>query len=131
MRNSNLVMAAKQPRFTENFSANLTAIETFLGPQGRSAYRRFLDRLFEETIPSLCRFPQSGRSLLAHTIKSAKAKTLTKVLRRLLGKEDDLREFVTDEYLLLYLVRRGQVIFLAVKHHRQLSFDLKQFWSEE
>lgn len=124
-------MAAKQPRFTDNFSANLTAIESFLGPQGRSAYRRILDRLFDDAIPSLCRFPQSGRSFLAHTIKSAKAKTLTKALRRLLGKEDDLREFVTDEYLLLYLLRRGQVIFLAVRHYRQLSFDLKQFWSEE
>jgi hypothetical protein len=31
----------------------------------------------------------------------------------------------------LYLMRRGQVIFLAVKHHRQLSFDLKGFWSNE
>jgi len=124
-------MAAKQPRFTENFSANLTAIETFLGPQGRSAYRRILDRLFNDAIPSLCQFPQSGRSFLGHTIKSAKAKTLTKALRRLLNKGDDLREFVTDEYLVLYLVRRGQVIFLAMKHHRQLSFDLKQFWSEE
>jgi plasmid stabilization system protein ParE len=124
-------MAAKRPRFTENVSANLTAIETFLGSQGRSAYRQFLDRLFDDAIPSLCRFPQSGRSLLSHPIKSAKAQALTKELRKLLGKEDDLREFVTDEYLVLYLVRRGQVIFLAVKHHRQLSFDLKQFWSEE
>jgi len=124
-------MAGKQPRFTENFSTNLTAIETFLGPQSRSAYRKFLDRLLNETIPSLCRFPQSGRSFLAHTIKSAKAKALTKELRRLLGTGDDLREFVMDDYLVLYLVRRGQVIFLAVKHHRQLSFDLKQFWSEK
>ena len=131
MRNSNRVMAAKQPRFTENFSANLTDIETFLGPHGRSAYRRLLDRLFDDAIPSLCRFPQSGRLFLAHIIKSAKARTLTKELRKLLGKEDDLREFVTDDYLMLYLVRRGQVIFLAVKHHRQLSFDLKGFWSKE
>lgn len=56
---------------------------------------------------------------------------LTKELRRLLDKGDDLREFVMDDYLVLYLVRRGQVIFLAVKHHRQLSFDLKGFWSNE
>jgi len=124
-------MAAKQPRFTENFSTNLTAIETFLGSQSRSACRRFLDHLFDDAIPALCRFPQSGRSFLAHPIKSTKVKVLTKELRTLLGKEDDLREFVIDEYLVLYLVRRGQVIFLAVKHHRQLSFDLKQFWNEE
>ncbi len=124
-------MAGKQPRFTENFSTNLTAIETFLGPQSRSAYRRFLDRLFDETIPLLFRFPQSGRSFLAHTIKSAKARTLTKALRKFLTKGADLREFVMDDYLVLYLVRRGQVIFLAVKHHQQLSFDLKGFWSNE
>ena len=124
-------MAGKQPRFTENFSTNLTAIEEFLGSHGKRALHRFLDRLFDDVIPTLCRFPQSGRSFLAHPIKSAKAKALTKELRRLLGKGDDLREFVMDDYLMLYLVRRGQVIFLAVKHHRQLSFDLKQFWSEE
>jgi plasmid stabilization system protein ParE len=124
-------MAGKQPRFTENFSTNLTTIETFLGPQSRSAYRRFLDRLFDETIPLLFRFPQSGRSFLAHTNKSAKARTLTKELRKFLAKGDDLREFVMDDYLVLYLVRRGRVIFLAVKHHRQLSFDLKGFWSNE
>lgn len=124
-------MAANRPRFTENFSANLTAIETFLCPHSRPAYRRFLDRLFDDAIPSLCRFPQSGRSFLAHTIKSAKAKALTKKLRTLLDKEDDLREFVMGEYLVLYLAHRKQVIFLAVKHHRQLSFDLKRFWSED
>jgi hypothetical protein len=41
---------------------------------------------------------------------------------------DDLREFILDEYLLLYLVRRNQVIFLSIKQHRQLSFDLHRFW---
>lgn len=124
-------MAGKQPRFTENFSTNLTAIEEFLGSHGKRALHRFLDHLFDDVMPTLCRFPQSGRSFLAHTIKSAKAKALTRELRRLLETGDDLREFVMDDYLVLYLVRRGHVIFLAVKHHRQLSFDLKGFWSNE
>lgn len=124
-------MAGKQPRFTENFSTNLTAIEEFLGLHGGRPLHHFLDRLFDDVIPALCRLPQSGRSFLAHPIKSAKAKALTRELRRLLGTGDDLREFVMDDYVVLYLVRRGQVIFLAVKHHRQLSFDLKGFWSNE
>lgn len=64
-------------------------------------------------------------------MKSSKAKTLTKDLRKFLNKGDDLREFVMDNYLVLYLVHQRQVIFLAVKHHRQLSFDLKRFWFEE
>ena len=124
-------MAGKRPRFTENFSSNLTTIEEFVAPHSRTAFHRFLDRLFDEIIPTLCQFPQSGRSFLTCTVKSAKAKTLTKDLRKFLNKGDDLREFIMDDYLVLYLVRQGQVIFLAVKHHRQLSFDLTRFWIEE
>ena len=124
-------MDGKRPRFTENFSDNLTAIEEFVAPHSRTAFHRFLNRLFDEVIPTLCRFPQSGRSFLTCTVKSAKAKALTKALSKLFNNGDDLREFVIDDYLLLYLVRRHQVVFLAVKHHRQLSFDLKRFWLEE
>ena len=124
-------MAGKRPRFTENFSANLTAIEEFVAPHSRTEFHRFLDRLFDDAIPTLCQFPQSGRSFLTCTVKSSKARTLTKVLRKLINKEDDLREFIMNDYLVLYLVRRDQVIFLAVKHHRQLSFDLTRFWIEE
>ena len=124
-------MAGKRPRFTENFSANLSAVEKFLAPQSRTTFRRFLARLLDDAIPTLCRFLLSGRSFLTRTIKSTKARVLRKQLSKLLKKEDDLREFVMDEFLVLYLVRQGQVIFLTVRHHRQLSFDLKQFWHEE
>jgi plasmid stabilization system protein ParE len=124
-------MAGKRPRFTKNFSANLSAIEEFLVPHSRTTFRRFLDRLFDEAIPTLCRFPQSGRSFLARAVMSTKTHVLRTHLSKLLNKGDDLREFVMDEYLVLYLVRRSQVTLLAVKHHRQLSFDLKRFWCEE
>jgi ParE toxin of type II toxin-antitoxin system, parDE len=121
-------MAAKRPIFTENFSTNLSAIEVFLGSEGHTAFQQFLDHLFNETIPLLCRFPESGRAFLRRAIKSSKAEALSKELRRLLKKGDNLREIITDDYLLLYLVRYDRIIFLTVKHHRQLSFDLKQFW---
>jgi hypothetical protein len=39
-----------------------------------------------------------------------------------------LREFVVDAYVVLYLVRRTRIYFIAIKHHRQLSFDLRRFW---
>ena len=124
-------MAGKRPRFTENSSANLTDIEEFVTPHSQMAFHRFLDRLFDDVIPTLCRFPQSGRAFLTHAIQSTKANARTKDLRKFLNKGDDLREFVMDDYLVLYLVHQRQVIFLAVKHHRQLSFDLKRFWREE
>lgn len=123
-------MAAKRPVFTENFSANLTAIEAFLEPEGAVAFRRLLARLFDDVIPTLCRFPLAGRPFLAHAIQSAKAKTLVRKLRSRIRERDDLREFIVDDYLLLYLVRGERLVFLSIKHHRQLSFDLKRFWTE-
>ena len=36
-----------------------------------------------------------------------------------------------DDYLVLYLVHQRRVIFLDMKHHRQLSFNLKRFWGKE
>lgn len=124
-------MAVKQPVFTENFSANLAAIEVFLEPDGRAAFDRLLDKLFDETIPTLCRFPQSGRTFLNRAIKSTKAEELVKRLRRLIKKDDMLRECLMEDHLVLYLVRQNTIVFLAIKHHRQLSFDLKHFWREE
>jgi len=123
-------MAANRPVFTENFSENLSAIQTFLSPEGSAAFQRLLARLFDETIPMLCRFPQAGRAFLPHAIQSTKAKALARKLRGKLGTSDDLRELIMDDYLVLYLHHKNQLAFLSIKHHRQLSFDLKRFWQE-
>ena len=124
-------MAAKRPRFTENFSRNLSAIEEFLAPDSQTAFGRLMDRLFDDIVPTICRFPLAGRSFLSREVRSLKGQIRIKDLRKLLPKEADLREFIMDDYLVLYLIRRNQVTFLAIQHHRQVSFDLKQFWCEE
>lgn len=121
-------MADKRPVFTENFSANLTAIETFLGLGGANAFNQLFAHLVDDVVPTLCRFPQCGRQFFAHAIRSSEAGSLTKKLRRRLEPSDDLREYIVEDYLLLYLVRGERIVFLAIKHHRQLSFDLKGFW---
>ena len=121
-------MAGKRPVFTENFSANLTAIETFLGLEGANAFNRLFAHLADDVVPTLCQFPPCGRQFFAHAIRSAEAGVLVKKLRRRLESSDDLREYIAEDYLLLYLVRGERIVFLAIKHHRQLSFDLKGFW---
>jgi hypothetical protein len=107
---------------------NLEAIRIFLGDEGRATFKRLLHRLFDDLVPTFCRFPRSGRAFLAYPIRSLEARSAVRCLKRLLRPRDDLRDFILDEYLLLYLLRDARVIFLAIKHHRQLSFDLHQFW---
>ena len=122
-------MAARaRPLFTENFAANLDSVRLFLEPEGRSAFRRLLGRVFDDIVPALCRFPQSGRSFLAHAVRSLEAQALLDRLKVMLRKGDDLREFVVDDYIILYLIRRSRLYFLAIKHHRQLSFDFRCLW---
>jgi len=118
-----------RPLFTENFAANLDSIRVFLGSEGRSAFRRLINRRFQELVPTLCRFPQSGRPFVDHAIRSVEAQALVHRLKALVKKNDDLREFIVDDYVILYLLRQNRLIFLAIKHHRQLSFDLKRLWA--
>lgn len=123
-------MADKRPVFTENFSANLAVIREFMGAEGALAFQRLLAHLLDDIVPSLCEFPQSGRGFLAHVHGSEKTRRLIKQLRGRLKQGDDLREVIMDDYLILYLVRGDHIVVLSIKHHRQLSFDLKKFWQE-
>ena len=61
-------MAAKRPAFTESFSANLESIESFLGADGASHFARLFDRLVDDIVPQVCRFPLSGRSFSVHPV---------------------------------------------------------------
>jgi hypothetical protein len=115
--------------FTENFTANLDEIQSFLSVEGRSAFKRLLNRLFDDICPQISRFPLSGRSFLEHHVGSAEAEKLFERLQERLRPGDNLREFVVDDYVVLYLIRRTRIYFIAIKHHRQLSFDLRRFWS--
>ena len=116
------------PVFTENFDKNLDEIEAFLGQEGKAVFERLLDRLFEDIVPTLCHFPQAGRSFMKLDIRSLESKKLAVRLKSLMRVSDGLRQFIVDDYLILYLVRGGNIFFLAIKHHRQLSFDLGKFW---
>ena len=123
-------MAAKARLFfTENFTANLHEIQSFLSVEGQSAFQRLLKGVFDDLCPQVSRFPLSGRSFIAHHAGSAEAEQLLERVQDRLRTGDDLREFVVDDYVVLYLVRRTRIYFIAIKHHRQLSFDLRRFWS--
>lgn len=44
------------------------------------------------------------------------------------GKNTEIREYIADDYLLLYAVRGPVIFLLPIRHHHQLSFDLRDHW---
>jgi plasmid stabilization system protein ParE len=116
-------------RVTANFQANLDSIRDFLAAAAAPAeFERLLDRLFDDIIPNLGRFPDLGRDFAARTPQSTEGNAALAALRRKSGRDTTLREYITDDYLLLYAVRSSTVFLLSIRHHRQLSFDLRGHW---
>jgi len=116
---------------THNFAENLEGIKQFLMEQDAPrAFGQLLQQIFDRVIPNLCRFPELGTSFLARQPASVEGEARRQALERRLGGSASLREYITGEYLLLYAVRGGdihEIYLLSIKHHRQLSYDLKRF----
>lgn len=125
-------------RFTANFEANLALIEAFWRERDAAqAYARLLEELEQTVIGHLERHPRLGRRFLARSPRSLEARTrVASLQRRLQGI--DLRELLVGDYLILYGVveeagaerQPASVYLLAIRHHRQLSFDFDGFWHE-
>ncbi len=122
-------------KFTTNFERNLEGIELFLTNVGAPlSFDDFLDELLDTVIPNLERFPEFGRRLIARQPRSVEATnalaTLGTQLAALTPDTDTLREYVLKDYLLLYALLGGTIYFLAIRHHRQLSFDFDGYWGK-
>ena len=90
--------------FTENFTANLDEIQSFLSVEGRSAFQRLLSRLFDDIGPQLSRFPLSGRSFFGHHAGAVEAQALVRRLQEKLRAGDD--------YASLWLMTMSRFILL-------------------
>lgn len=44
-----------------------------------------------------------------------------------LSGEAEVREYVMDSYLILYLVVPETLYLLSIRHHKQLAFDMRYF----
>lgn len=116
-------------QITHNFDRNLDQIEEFLKEQGEvQAFDVLLNKLFETIIPNLERFPDLGTDFLARHPQSIEGQAHLEDIKERLGRDVWLREYITGDYLLLYAVRSTDIYLLSIKHHRQLSFDLKSNW---
>ncbi len=120
-------------KFTGNFERNLADIEGFLiEAKAPGAFDALLDELLDTVIPNLERFPGMGRtffSRIPHSVETTHGvEALREKLSTLTSDLAGLREYVMDDYLVLYAQIGEDVHLLAIKHHRQLSFDFAAQW---
>ena len=122
-------MSRRTVRITRNFDKNLVDTRRFLEEQEAPREFQFLlEQLFDTVIPNLERFPEMGVDFLAKVTQSTEGLMRLEALKQRLGKNTVLREYISGDYLVLYALRGNNIYLLSIKHHRQLSFDLKEHW---
>lgn len=121
-----------QVKFTDNFVRNLAGIEEFTHSSGHAdAFIRLLDELENHLMPNLERFPGLGRPFFKRLHRSVEVDSQLPGLRQRLqelGLEQELREYLLRDYLVMYTRSAEAVYLLAIKHHQQLSFDFAWLW---
>ena len=121
--------AARFPvAITQNFEHNLDDIEQVLGPDGAPLFAALLALLFDKVIPDLAAFPDLGFDFLQRRPHSVDAAARIARLQARLGDGTAIREYLTGDYLFLYAVRPSRIFLLSIRHHRQLSYDLRAQW---
>jgi len=114
---------------TQNFARNLEAIQAYLeGRPPAGAFNALLDQLFGTIIPNIEEFPEIGFDFLARKPRSYEGAAQVRGLQRRLGEGASIREYIVGDYLVLYARREADAHLLAIKHHLQLSFDLRAHW---
>jgi hypothetical protein len=126
-------------RYTANFAANLQSIFEFWDNNGfPEGDDRLLDELIDVVVTNLERHPRMGRPFMSRRPESVEAQTVAERLQARFGANDllaEVREYVMAEYLVLYTTVSNQhdasamVHLLAIKHHKQLSFDFERLWT--
>ena len=120
-------------KFAANFERKLEDSELFLAEvEAPRAFDGLLDELLETVIPNLERFPEMGRPFMARQPRSVETTNALAALRAKLSAltpdANALREYALKDYLLLYAAIGGTIHLLAIRHQRQLSFDLEGHW---
>ena len=123
-------MARARVRITRNFDRNLDQIAGYLG-EGAAAFDELLVQLFDSVIPNLERFPRVGVDFLARAARSSETRALKRRLLKLVPSSCEIREYISGDYLILYLLRGATIEMLSLRHHRELSFDLPGHWEVE
>jgi hypothetical protein len=93
-------------------------VKTFLAESDAAfAFDALLDELLGSVIPNLEQFPELGQLFLSRPVHSVEVhEKVQKLKTRIDGGA--LREYVTDGYVILYVLIDQALYLLSIKHHR-------------
>lgn len=115
---------------TQNFEQNLNSFEAFvIEAEAHAVFDALLDELADVVVPNLERFPQIGRSFLDRSVGSVETLNALEQLKKQLGADGEIREYVSSNHLILYAVLKQTVYLLSIRHQKQLSFDFESLWA--
>lgn len=114
-----------------NFVANLAAAHAFFSLQDEESADMRLSKLkaeLREMTAVLSWSPSTGRVARFLTGRSAQARLRTEIVRRLAEQAGlpSLREYVVSQHVVLYAHSDVEVVLLALKHQRQLTYNADQ-----
>ncbi|MBN8727933.1 MAG: type II toxin-antitoxin system RelE/ParE family toxin [Xanthomonadales bacterium] len=109
-----------QPGYERTVAA---ALDALIGNGALPAAEHLLDRTLHFLPRLLAEFPRAGRDFVVRNPASPRVAEAAGQVRALLGTDIELREYILDDYLVLYAIRGRVVHLLALRHHRQSGFD--------
>jgi len=89
------------------------------------AYLQLLETLCTNVIVNLSQFPEIGRRYLERQPQSVEAIALLTEIEKLCPP-DEIREYLLNDYLVLYINRSHTTYLLAIRHQQQLAFEYTQ-----
>jgi hypothetical protein len=109
-----------------NFERNLEAIGLFLAEAGAPAgvLDDLVNAIVSRLFPLLESHPRAGRDWMLNPPPTESGKLLQQRIAKKLRGRRELREIVLDQHLVLYAINGNTVALLAIRHGRELGFDV-------
>lgn len=99
------------------------AVEYLLGVGADTKAQALLDQAYETLPKRLTQVPRSGREFTARNPKTPEVLAVWEAVRDLFGDDIELREYILEDYLVLYAIHHDVIHLLTLRHHRQCGFD--------
>lgn len=89
-------------------------------PDAGARFRRLVEGLTLEILPSIARQPGLGRRFALYRDDNPVERRWVASVEAVLAEHPgaELREWLSDQFALLYVVTDAVVVFVALKHHR-------------